>query len=286
MSPKSVVSCTFFVLFLCVVSSLKIYSQTSKLYVLAYKYSEGDKYRITSSTYKNFSTISASYTNSTSGETTFDLYQEVLGVDDEACDMKIRIELTRQTVNGKNLTYKLANVLKGDEVILSFDRFGKILPKSVEYHSSDTLRARSQQHLSLLRNIFLPLPDRALKTGDTWAVSEVFDEEQLAALAGSAYGIEKPEVQGMYTLESIDEGKAKIVLSLEVSGNGKLSELRDLAELDFLMQITGTFYFNVTEGKIVGGNISVDAAGITTIGQQSVDFKGSHISTFAVEKYK
>lgn len=262
------------------------HSQKGKFYALVYKYKEGDKYRITTSTYKNFSTTSQSYNNSFSGETSFDLYQEVEGADDEACDMKVRFELTRHTENGKNMTYKLPGVFKGDELMLTFDRFGKILPKSIEYHSGDSTNARAQEQLSLFRNIFIPLPDRALKTGDTWDVSDVFDEDQLNILAGSSYGMKKPDVRGQYLLESVEDGKAKIALDLEISGNGRLSELRDSAEFDILLRITGTFNFDVVNGKVLDGNINTEAAGVTKIGQQKVDFKGSLMSTFTIEKYK
>ncbi|KAB2879607.1 hypothetical protein F9K33_08685 [bacterium] len=276
----------FLIVFLTGCLSFNVYSQKAKFYVLVYKYKEGDKYRITASTYKNFSTTAGTFTNSFSGETSFDLFQEIEGADDEAADMKIRIELTRQTENGKNLTYKLSKVFKGDELRLTFDRFGRILPKSVQYQYSDSQRVHQSESLSLLRNIFVPLPDRALKAGDTWDVTEVFEAEQLAALAGSSYGIKRPDVRGLYTLESVDEGVAKIVLHLEVSGNGKLVELKDSPELDFLLQIEGIFYFEIAEGKIVNGSITTEAVGVTSMADAIIDFKGSLMSTFTMEKYK
>lgn len=262
------------------------YSQKSKLYVLVYKYKEGDKYRITTSTYKNFSSVSSIYNNTLSGETTVDLYQEIEGADEEAYDMKIRMELTRFTENGKNLTYKLSQVLRGDEIQLSFDRFGKILEGTVHYHAADSASLKKHEQVSLINNIFVPLPDRALKAGDTWNVTDFFNAEQLSSLAGSSYGIKEPDVRGFYTLENVDQGIAKITLSLEVSGNGKLTELQDMPELDFLLQIAGTFDFNITEGKIVNGNLTTDAVGVTTIGKENIEFKATTSTSFSIEKYK
>lgn len=271
---------------LCGIFSPPAVAQKNRLYVLAYKYKEGDKYRITSSIYKTFTTKSGTYSQSLTGETGFDLYEEIEGADDEAYDMKVRIELTRQTENGKNLTYKLANVFKGDEVRLSFNRFGKIIPNSVEYHTTDSSGKYDKERLSMVRNIFVPFPDKALKIGDTWKVSDVIDKEQLEVLAGASYGIKNPDVNGIYTLESVEEGIAKITLHLEVSGNGKLIELNNALELDFLLMISGNFYFSITDGKIINGNISTDAAGVTVMGDQTIEFKGSHMSTFSIEKYK
>lgn len=274
----------FLILFLA--ASSDVYAQKSKLYVLVYKYKEGDKYRVTTSTYKSFTAVSGIYNNSYSGETTIDLYQEIEGADDEAYDMKISMELTRFTENGKNMTYKLSHVLKGDEIRFSFDRFGKILRGTVQYQSADSTRLNKQEQLTLINNIFVPLPDRAMKTGDTWKVTDFLNAEQLALLAGSSYGIKKPDVSGVYTLENVDEGVAKISLTLEVSGSGKLTELKDTPELDFLIQISGSFNFNIAEGKIINGSLTTEAVGVTTIGKETVEFKGNSSTAFSVEKYK
>ncbi|MBL7995140.1 TULIP family P47-like protein [bacterium] len=275
----------FLIIFLTGFLSFNVYSQKAKFYVLVYKYKEGDKYRITTSTYKNFSTTAGAFTSSFSGETSFDLFQEIEGADDEAADMKIRIELTRQTENGKNLTYKLSGMFKEVEVRLAFDRYGRVLPNSAQYQKIDSQRASQSEQLSLLSNIFVPLPNRAVKAGDAWDVSEVFGAEQLSALAGSSYGIKRPDVRGQYTLESVDDGIAKIVLHLEVSGNGKLTELKDSPEFDFLLQIDGIFHFEVAQGKIVNGSITTEAVGVASMGDTNIDFKGSLMSTFNVEKY-
>lgn len=276
-----------FAVFLCLILyPSDTYSQKSKLYVLVYKYKEGDKYRVTTSTYKSYSTSSRIYNSSFSGETTIDLYQEIEGADEEAYDMKIRTELTRHTENGRNLTYKMDNVIKGDEVQFSFDRFGKILEGTLQYQASDSSRAKKSEDLALISNIFVPLPDRALKTGDTWKVTEVFSAELLAHLAGSSYGIKAPDVNGIYTFESADAGIAKITLTLEVSGTGKLTELIDAPELDFLIQISGSFDFNITEGKVINGSLTTDAVGVTTIGTETIEFKGNASTAFSSEKYK
>lgn len=274
----------FSILFLA--ASSDAYAQKNKLYVLVYKYKEGDKYRVTTSTYKSFTAVSGIYNNSYSGETTIDLYQEIEGADDEAYDMKISMELTRFAENGKNMTYKLSHVLKGDEIQFSFDRFGKILQGTVHYQSADSTRLNKQEQQTLINNIFVPLPDRAMKTGDTWKVTDFLNAEQLALLAGSSYGIKKPDVSGVYALENVDEGVAKISLTLEVSGSGKLIELKDTPELDFLIQISGSFNFNIAEGKIVNGSLTTEAVGVTTIGKETIEFKGNSSTAFSVEKYK
>jgi hypothetical protein len=226
------------------------------------------------------------YNNTYSGETTVDLYQEIEGADEEAYDMKIRMELTRFTENGKNLTYKLSQVLRGDVIQLSFDRFGKILEGTVHYQAADSASLKKHEQVSLINNIFVPLPGHALKAGDTWNVTDFFNAEQLSSLAGSSYGIKEPDVRGLYTLESVDQGIAKISLTFEVSGNGKLTELHDMPELDFLIQIAGIFDFNITEGKIVNGNLTTDAVGVTTIGKENIEFKATASTAFSIEKYK
>lgn len=285
---RSLLSPLFQSLFLLILFSCTsdVYAQKSKLYVLVYKYKEGDKYRVTTSTYRSFSTSSGIYKNAFTGETTIDLYQEIEGADDEAYDMKIRTELTRHTENGRNLTYKLSHVLKGDEIQFSFDRFGKILEGTLHYQASDSSRMKKSDQVALVSNIFIPLPDRALKTGDTWKVTDFLTSGQLARLAGSSYGIKTPDVNGIYTLESEDAGIAKISLTLEVSGTGNLTELSGTPELDFLIQISGSFDFNIVEGKIITGSLTTDAVGVTTIGKETVEFKGNASTAFSSEKYK
>jgi hypothetical protein len=263
-----------------------VFSQKSKFYVLAYKYKPGDKYRVSTSSYSNFTATSGLYNNSYSSETSFDLYQEIEGADDEAYDMKIRLDLTRFTENGKNFTYKLGNMFRGDLIHLSFDRFGKVLPETVVYTAVDTTHAQKLKQSSFITLIFVPLPDRALKIGDTWKVTDLLSAEEINNLAGSVIGISKPDIRGAYTLDSVDAGQARIKLSLEISGNGKPANLREMPELDFLLQINGTFSFNIPDGKITYGSVTTEAVGVTSIGETNVDFKGSYTSVFSVEKYK
>ncbi len=263
-----------------------LYPQKSKLYVLAYKYKEGDKYRVSTSSYNSFTTVSGKYASTFTSETAFDVYQEIEGGDEEAYDMKMRIELTRFSENGKNFTYKLGSLFRGDEIRLSFDRFGHVLPGTVEQTLSDSTQVISHKVSSLIPLLFLPLPDRAIKTGDTWQITDFLSPEQLLSLVGPSFGIKKPEIRGIYTLESVNESLATVSLSVEISGSGRPAETKGLPELDFLIQMTGSFVFSIAEGKVINGNLTTDAVGVAVIGDMNVDFKGNLQSVFSVEKYK
>ncbi len=273
-----------FLIFL--VSAPNAYAQKNRLYALTYKYKEGDKYRISTGTYQNFSTASKSYNHSSYGETAFDLYEEITGADGESFDTSVKIELTRHTVDGRNLTYKMANLFTGDALKFTFDRFGKIKGSTVQYENVSGKKESFEKNLNIIRNIFIPLPSYPVKLGDAWKIEDYFDQKQIHEMFASEYVTAVPEVRGAYSLDNVDQGIAKIGLSLEISGIGKLSAAGDSLQLDYLVQVTGAFYFNIIDGKITTGSLITQIGGLGKSSDEEIEFNGSEITNFNSEKYK
>jgi hypothetical protein len=284
MAARYFITNLFLITFLLLVSDVQ--AQRNRSYALIYKYKEGDTYRVSTSTYQNFSTTSKAYSHSTYGETAFDLYEEITGSDHEAYDMTVRIELTKQTVNGQNLTYKLSNLFKDDIIKFTFDRFGKILDSTVQYENISNKKETIQKRLASVRNIFLPFPNHLIKVGDSWKIEDYFDRKQIDQMFTSPYGMTQPEVRGVYSLDSVDQGTAKIGLALDILGGGKLAASGDSMQVDFAAQITGTFYFNIIEGKIANGNLITQITGLGKLSNEDVEFTGSEVTSFTSEKYK
>lgn len=264
-----------------------VFSQKSKIVVLVYKYKPGDQYRVTTSTYRNFSTTSPVYSNASYGETAFDVYQEVTAFDGEIYDMSAEIELTRYTRDGENLTYKLQKVLSGETFAFAFDRFGKILNESVKYEKSAGVKEKDRSaQLKLFENVFIPLPSDPIKVGDKWKITDYYSKEKLLQLFGNEYGIASPSISGEYKLESVDGSIAKISLLVDVSGDGKFDDGKRKFGVNFLFKISGEYQFSIIEGKIKTGGVTAEMAGVGMLDNKEVEFSGTESTSFVVEKIK
>jgi hypothetical protein len=73
---------------------------------------------------------------------------------------------------------------------------------------------------------------------------------------------------------------------LDILGGGKLAASGDSMQVDFAAQITGTFYFNIIEGKIANGNLITQITGLGKLSNEDVEFTGSEATSFTSEKYK
>lgn len=268
-------------------SAGNIFSQKSKIVVLTYKYKPGDQYRVTTSTYRNFSTTSAVYSHSSYGETAFDVYQEVTAFDGKIYDMNAEIELTRYTREGENLTYKLQKILSGETFAFAFDRFGKILEGSVKYEKSTDIKEKDRSaQLKLFENIFVPLPLSPITIGDKWKIDDYYSKEKLYQLFGSEYGITSPSISGEYKLESVVGTMARISLSVDVTGDGKFDDGQRKFGVNFLFKITGEYEFSIADGKMKTGNVTAEMAGVGMLDNKEVEFTGTESTSFVVEKIK
>lgn len=258
-------------------------AQKSRLHVLTYKYAKGDKQRVSTSTYRNFTTTSPVYKNSVYGETAFDVYEEILDSREELYTMACTFELTRLTRNGENLTYKLARLFKDDVMRLTVDRYGVVDTASVRYENT-TGRSKGSManQTNIVRNFFVPLPDHPVKVGDQWKVTDYYSFDYLSTLVGDVR-LSQPTVRGAYTLESVDRNRATISLNMEFGGRGDLAEGTNAFGVEFFILVKGEFVLNLTEGKLVSGTLNADVAGLGELNRAEVQFKGSQTTSFNVE---
>jgi len=116
-----------------------------------------------------------------------------------------------------------------------------------------------------LRELFIKLPVKAIKTGDTWDVSSDVDLPQLGKNRGkSTYRFVGPDkVQGRETAKTEVTGDTSFELNLEQDGakiTGTLSSTN----------VSGTVHFDIATGRVLraegsvtlGGEFSVDVNGM------------------------
>lgn len=258
-------------------------AQKNRLHVLSYKYAKGDKQRVSTSTYRNFTTTSPVYKNSVYGETAFDVYEDILENREELYTMACTFELTRWTRNGENLTYKLARMFKDDVMRLTMDRYGVVDTASVRYeNTAGHTKGRMANQTNIVRNFFIPLPDHPVKVGDQWKVTDYYSFDYLSTLVGDVR-LTQPTVRGAYTLESVDRNRATISLNMEIGGRGDLSEGTNAFGVEFFILVKGEFVLNLTEGKLLSGTLNADVAGLGELNRSEVQFKGSQTTSFNVE---
>lgn len=259
-----------------------VFSQKDRLVVLTYKFNEGDKYRIAVSTYKNFSTISTKYNNSIYGETAYDIHQNITQVDGEgSAQIANDIELTRYTVNGQNLTYKMAKLFTNDHVEIGVDRFGTLLEKSLTIKNGVLAESGIE---NIWRYMFIPFPEKTLKIGDTWTLTDAAGDSALALPFKKLLRITDPAIAVRYKLEEADKSTAKIKLSLEVNGEGAIPEHKEQSKINFLIVLEGTVVYSFSEGRILNGSLVTQLAGTGNIGTSAVEYSGSLNTTFTIEE--
>jgi len=259
-----------------------------KVFVLTYKYQAGDRQRVSTENYRNFSTKTKNYEHSSYGEMAMDLYEEIVDLDHHGYEMNIEVELTRYVKNGQNLTYKLANLFKGDVFSFTFDRMGKITSEKIEHESDSTSSFRKDfdGKLTVFKNVFVPLPDYPVKVGDKWKLGDYYDSKKMIDIFGSEYRLQKPLIEGEFLLASVDNGVAKIAVSVGFSGKDSVGEGGNKLGLDFIVKITGDYYFDVTAGKMLNGNLLTEVAGIGKAGANEVEYTGSQTTSYHFEKIK
>lgn len=255
--------------------------QKGRMHVLTYKYDTGDRQRVSTGSYRTFTTTSPVYQNSVYGETAFDAYEEILDDREDLYTLRCTFELTRLTHNGENLTYKLARLFRDDVVTFTFDRYGVIDTTSVRHENVGGQSALSAQ-TSVVRNFLIPLPDHPVKVGDKWNVTEYYSFDYLGGLLRDVK-LSGPVVKGAYTLESVDRNMATITLTMEVSGKGQVAEAETSFDVEFFVLVKGTFVMSLTEGKLMSGSLNADVAGLGEMNKAEVEFKGSQTTSFNVE---
>lgn len=270
----------YLILFLTVASTA--FSQKDRLVVLTYKFNEGDKYRVAVSTYKNFSTISSAYNNSIYGETAYDIHQNILHVDGEgSAQIANDIELTRYTINGQNLTYKMAKLFANDHVEIGVDRFGTLLEKSLTLKNGVLAESGIE---NIWRYMFIPFPEKTLKIGETWTLNDAAGDSAIILPFKKLLKITDPTLTVRYKLEEADKSTAKIKLSLEVNGEGVIPEHQEQSKINFLVIIEGTMVYSFSEGRILNGSLVTQLAGTGTVGSTAVEYSGSLNTTFTIEE--
>ncbi len=260
-------------------------AQKGKLFVLTYKFNRGETLRVSTSSYQTFSAGRKGNKTSTYGETAFDMYQTVARAEGGLYDIDARLELTRLTRDGNNLTYKMAGVLSGDRYYFSFDRFGRVATDLTSHELvRDSSQRAVQQDFANFRTVFIPLPDRAIRVGEKWNVTDVMDVQSWIQPFQPRIKMDVPEIQGTYMLEEVTDGVAKIVMSVDVAVSGTLGETQ--TGVDFLMAITGDFYFDVNKGRILNGSSVTRLESIAVLGSGEAEFSGSVTTTFNMETVK
>ena len=272
-------------LFLLILPWTHLWAQ--KVFVLTYKYQVGDRIRVTTENYKNFSTKSKNYDHSTYGEMALDLYEEVVDEGSHGYEMEIDVELTRYVKDGQNLTYKLANLFKGDVYTFSFDRYGRVTSDNIGHEAdSSSLKKNFDGKLSVFKNIFVPLPGYPVKVGDKWKLETYYDMKRMVEDFASEFNMQKPSIEGDFALESVDNGVAKIVLAVDISGKGSVGDSARKMDLDFIVKVTGDYNFDIADGKLINGSLLTEVAGIGKLGQNEIEYNGSQTTSYHFEKIK
>jgi hypothetical protein len=257
-------------------------AQKGRLFVLSYKLSKGETLRVSTSTYRTFSAGRKQQKTSTYGETAFDMYQSVVRAEGGLYDIDATVELTRLTRDGQNLTYKLAGLFSKDRYYFTFDRFGRVMTDQTSHEIvRDSVQEMVRQNFPNFRSVFVPLPGQAVRVGEKWDAASVVDLQAWLEPFQSRLKMESPEIRGSYTLEDVSEGVAKITMAIDVAASGTLGE--SSVGLDFLMAITGEYYFDVNLGRMLNGSLVTRLESIAVTGSGEVEFSGSMTTTFSVE---
>jgi hypothetical protein len=113
--------------------------------------------------------------------------------------------------------------------------------------------------------LFVKLPDKAIKSGDSWDVSADIEMPQFGKTRGkSTYRYVGPDkVNGRDTAKTDLSGEMTIELNLEQDGAKVTGSLRSTS-------VSGTVHFDVATGRVLraegsvslGGEITVDANGM------------------------
>ncbi len=263
-----------FVLILVTLSTMA-FAQRDRFYVLTYKFSNAQKSRISMTVYKNLSVNSPNYHNSTYQEIAFDIYQEVMHVDEEGiAESNVRFELTKNTLNGQDLTYKMANYFAGDGFILKYDRHGNV--RDMEYaNSRDLPKANFEKAAQRLKQVYITLPDHPIKIGDSWDIRLGEGVESIV----EDLKIAKPEISGKYTLTSVDRNVATIQVRTDIAGTGKFETM----ELNYILRVDGKIYFDISSGQLINGNIITEVVSESGNVKQKIEYSGSISSNFNFE---
>lgn len=267
-------------------SGISVHGQRPRQNVMTHKYSKGDRYRISVSQYRTFAVTGESMNRSSFGETTYDLYMQCLASDGDVMDAQIHAEITKIAKDGQNLTYRLGQSLKQPPWLFAFDKFGRVLPESVNPLEENN----AAPDTSWIRDFSLflvPLPDYPLKVGDKWDILNADLAKRFQGTFGDAIHITKTNMKGHYRLESIDDGVAMITLDVELSGSGRVRESeRAVMELDLLIHMMGSYFHHIASGKLVNGQLTSELAAIGTHAGKEVNFSGTHTISFNNEKSK
>lgn len=111
-----------------------------------------------------------------------------------------------------------------------------------------------------LRELFVKLPDKAIKPGDTWDVSSEIELPQLGKNRGkSTYRYVGPDkVNDRGTAKTEVTGEMSFELNLEQDGAKVTGTLRSTS-------VTGTIHFDVATGRVLRGEGSVNLGGEITV---------------------
>jgi len=260
-------------------------AQKGKLFVLTYKLTRGETLRVSTSAYQTFSAGRKGNKSSSYGETAFDIYQTVSRAEGGLYDIDARLELTRLTRDGNNLTYKLAGLFGRDRYYFTFDRFGRVVADQTSHEIvRDTVQEVIRQNFTNFRTVFVPLPDRAVRVGEKWNAGEVPDLQAWLQPFQTRIKIDAPEFSGTYNLTDVTDGIAKIVMNIDISVSGLLGETE--TGVDFLMSITGDYYFDVNKGRVLNGSAVTRLESIAVLGSGEAEFSGSITTTFSVESVR
>lgn len=262
-------------------------AQRSKSVVLNYKFSSGDQYRISVSSYKNFSTSSKLHAQTSYGDMSYDLEMRIEKSDGDVYDAVLKAVLTRYTRDGINLTYKLADVFRNYQWLLAFDRFGRILDESIRQQKNQSAADSADIQVIQGSMIFLlPFPDYAVKVNDKWLLKDFYDAKKITELIRPEWNITEPSVTGEYLLESIDGGVARVVSDILISGRSKLGDAKGRIETEMMMRFDGRYDFDITKGRLINGSVTVISAGIGRTGSTDITYDGSQTISINFEKIK
>lgn len=260
-------------------------AQKGKLYVLTYKLSKGETLRVSTSAYRTFSAGRKNQKTSTYGETAFDMYQSVVRAEGGLYDIDATLELTRLTRDGQNLTYKLAGLFAKDRYYFTFDRFGRVMTDQTSHEVvRDSIQDVVRQDFPRFRTVFVPLPEQAVRVGEKWDAANVVDLQAWLGPFQTRIKMDTPEILGHYELVDVSEGIAKIVMTVDVAASGTLGETA--TGVDFLMAVTGEYYFDVHAGRVVNGSMVTRLESIAVTESGEIEFSGSVTTTFSVESAK
>ena len=249
----------------------------NKLYALTYKFKKGDVYTISLNTYYTLSSTASGRTSY--GESSFEVKQEIENVDAKLIDVRIKAALTRCSINGKNLTYKLGDVFSNKVFFLTLDRFGKLYQDSLFVQTGGEGIQGFGSDFSYVMN---PLPDYPVKEGDSWDVAEYVDEKQFEKMLNlTELAVTDPKVRGRYTLVSVTDNVAKISSDIEISGGGSMDAM---PTVEFLMKLTGIYFLDLTTGIPASGQITTELAAVAPTGTGDINFRASRSVNFVVEQ--